>query len=68
MTNHADQPSEVEARSFADLAADAEVVRRLLDLREATISLPAQDRIELADSAIPESALAQVAGLDVYGD
>ena len=68
MTNHAEQPSEIDARSFADLAADAEIVRRLLDLREATVSLPAQHRIVLRDSAIPDGALSLVAGLDVYGD
>jgi hypothetical protein len=68
VTNHADQPSEVEARSFADLAADAEVVRRRLDLREPTVSLPDQHSIVLSDSDIPDGALALVAGLDVYGD
>jgi len=68
VTNHADQPSQVEARSFADLAADAEVVRRLLDLRDPAVSLPAQHRIVLPDSPIPDGALALVAGLDVYGD
>lgn len=68
MTNRADRSSEVESTSIADLAADADVVRRLLDVRPAAVSLPDQHRIVLPDSDIPDDALALVAGLDAYGD
>ena len=68
MTNHADQPSEVEARSFADLAADAEVVRRLLHLPDKSVALAAKHSIVLHGNVIPDRALALVAGLDVFGD
>jgi hypothetical protein len=68
VTNHADQPAEVDARSFADLAADAEVVRRLLHLPDKSIALTAHHTITLRDEVIPDRALALVAGLDVYGD
>lgn len=68
MTNPADQPSEVESTSIADLAADAAIVRRLLDIRGATVSLPRQHSAVSPDSVIPDGALALVAGLDAYGD
>jgi hypothetical protein len=68
VTNHADQPSEIDARSFADLAADAEVVRRLLHLPDKSVALTAQHTIVLRDEVIPDRALALVAGLDIYGD
>jgi hypothetical protein len=68
VTNHADQPSAVDPRSFADLAADAEVVRRLLHLPDKSVTLTARHTIVLRDEVIPDRALALVAGLDVYGD
>jgi hypothetical protein len=68
VTNHARQPTEVESTSIADLAADADIVRRLLDLRRPVVSLPEQHRIVLSEGVIPDDALALVAGLDAYGD
>ena len=68
MTNHAGGSSEVESTTIADLAADADIVRRLLDVRRAVVSLPEQHRIVIPDGVIPEDALALVAGLDAYGD
>jgi hypothetical protein len=68
VTNRAGRPAEVESASIADLAADADIVRRLLDVRRSVVSLPEQHRILLPDGVIPDDALAQVAGLDAYGD
>ena len=68
MTNHAGKSSEVESTSIADLAADADIVRRLLDVRRSVVSLPEQHRIVIPDEVIPDDALALVAGLDPYGD
>jgi hypothetical protein len=67
VTNHAGSSSEVESTTIADLAADADIVRRLLDVRRAVVSLPEQHRIVIPDG-IPDDALALVAGLDAYGD
>jgi hypothetical protein len=68
VTNRAGKSSEAGSPSIADLAADAEIVRRLLDLRPTVVSLPEQHRIVLSDGVIPDDALALVAGLDAYGD
>jgi hypothetical protein len=54
--------------SIADLAADAADVQRVLHLGEATIKLPDQRAVVPPDGVITERALAQVAGLDSYGD
>ena len=66
MTNHADKTTEVESTSIAALAADADIVRRLLDVRPAVVALPEQQRIDIP--VVPDDALALVAGLDAYGD
>lgn len=68
MTNHAGIPAASEARSIADLAADAAYVRRVLDLRDTPVELPVQRAIVLPDPVIPDRARAIVAGLDSYGD
>ena len=68
MINHAGNTTEVESTSIAALAADADIVRRLLDVRPAVVSLPEQQRIVIPDGVIPDDALALVAGLDAYGD
>ena len=68
MTNHTGKATEVESTSIAALAADADIVRRLLDVRPAVVSLPEQQRIVIPDGVIPDDALALVAGLDAYGD
>ena len=68
MTNHAGKTTEVESTSIAALAADADIVRRLLDVRPAVVALPEQQRIVVPDGVIPDDALALVAGLDAYGD
>ena len=68
MTNHADKTTEVESTSIAALAADADIVRRLLDVRPAVVALPEHQRIDMPDDVIPDDALALVAGLDAYGD
>jgi alpha-D-ribose 1-methylphosphonate 5-triphosphate synthase subunit PhnL len=68
VTNHAGRTTEVESTSIAALAADADIVRRLLDVRPAVVSLPEQQRIVIPDGVIPDDALALVAELDAYGD
>ena len=68
MTNHAGTSTPAESTTIADLAADADIVRQLLDLRRPAVSLPEQDRVVLPDSVIPDRALALVADLDAYGD
>ena len=68
MTNHAGLPSAAEPYSIADLAADAAVVRRVLDLADQPVELPEQRAIVVPDGAIPDRAFALVAGLDSYGD
>jgi hypothetical protein len=60
--------SEGAAYSIADLAADAAAVQRALHLDEPVVTLPDQRTVELPDGVITERALAQVAGLDSYGD
>jgi hypothetical protein len=60
---HADVPSEVEPASLDDLVADCAAVRALPGW-PARSGVPVQAR----PLAIPESALALVAGLDTYGD
>jgi hypothetical protein len=67
VTNHAD-PSESEPLTIADLAADAADVQDLLHLGGVTLRLPDHGTHVRPDGAIPESALALVAGLDAYGD
>jgi hypothetical protein len=57
-----DHPSNVDARSFDDLVADAaDLSRQLLVLRPA---MPAPRSV----ITIPEGALTVVSGLDDYGD
>jgi hypothetical protein len=68
VTNHAGKSTEVESTSIAALAADAAIVRSLLDVRPAVVALPEQQRIVIPDGVIPDDALALVAGLDAYGD
>jgi hypothetical protein len=76
VTNHTGKATEVESTSIAALAADADIVRRLLDVRPAVVSLPEQQRLvipdgmpdSIPDGVIPDDALALVAGLDAYGD
>jgi hypothetical protein len=68
VTNHAGSSSEVESTTIADLAADADIVRRLLDVRPAVVALPEQQHIDIPGDVIPDDALALVAGLDAYGD
>jgi hypothetical protein len=72
VTNHTAKATEVESTSIAALAADADIVRRLLDVRPAVVSLPEQQRLVIPDGipdgVIPDDALALVAGLDSYGD
>jgi hypothetical protein len=68
VTNHAGVPSGAEPYSIADLAADASVVRRVLDLGGRPVVLPDQRTIAIRDDVISERALALVAGLDSYGD
>jgi hypothetical protein len=68
VTNLAGKPAERESTSIADLAADAAVVRRLLDVRRPPVSLPATHRIVVPDGVIPDRALALVVDLDAYGD
>ena len=68
MTKHADKTTEVESTSIAALAADADIVRRLLDVRPAVVALPEQQHIDIPGDVIPDDALALVAGLDAYGD
>jgi hypothetical protein len=60
--------SEGAAYSIADLAADAADVQRVLHLGPAMVKLPDQRTVVLPDRVITERALAQVAGLDSYGD
>jgi hypothetical protein len=71
VTNHAGKTTEVESTSIAALAADADIVRRLLDVRPAVVSLPEQHLVipdGMPEGVIPDDALALVAGLDAYGD
>jgi hypothetical protein len=68
VTNHAGTPTPAQSTTIADLAADADIVRQLLDLRRPSVSLPEQARVVVSDSVIPDRALAVVADLDAYGD
>lgn len=56
-------PSEVEATSLAELAADGVAVQALLDLSVRSLPVPVQRTV-----TIPDGALAVVADLDSYGD
>jgi hypothetical protein len=62
MGTHADLPSEHEATSLDDLVADCAEVRHVLDESRAA-AVPPPRRL-----AIPDTAVAVVAGLDTYGD
>ena len=62
-TGHQQVPSEVEPDSISDLVADGEAVRALLDESRTTPEVPEQRAL-----AIPDRAVAVVAGLDRYGD
>ena len=62
-TGHAHVPSEVEPDSISDLVADGAAVQALLEERRTTPDVPGQRAL-----AIPDRAVAVVAGLDRYGD
>jgi hypothetical protein len=68
MERHKDLPSELEATSLDELVADGAVVRHLLGTpRRAVVPRP-RGGFPMPDSAIPDSAVAVVSGLDTYGD